>query len=112
MEVDSTTARPLGLQATPTPQSTPAPEPDQAKANDVNTEQPASVPEASLPMPVTSSQIGVVSAAVFKTSDSAVKLDSSAVSPAERTLKPYGISMLPEKAGETGPQQQNQPKNE
>ncbi len=44
----------------------------------------------------------VIAAAASPTENTAHSVSSS--SPAERTLKPYGIAMLPEKLAETGPQ--------
>ncbi len=54
-------------------------------------------PEIPLPVPASPSQTGLISKAALADSDSASKLETSAVSGVQRTLKPYGINMLPEK---------------
>jgi hypothetical protein len=54
-------------------------------------------PEIPLPVPASPSQTGLISKAALADSDSASKLETSAVSAVQRTLKPYGINMLPQK---------------
>lgn len=54
-------------------------------------------PEVPLPVPASSSQTGLVSKAALPDTEAAPKLDAAGVSAIQRTLKPYGINMLPEK---------------
>jgi hypothetical protein len=54
-------------------------------------------PEIPMPVPASPSQTGLISKAALADSDSASKLETSGVSGVQRTLKPYGINMLPEK---------------
>lgn len=54
-------------------------------------------PEVPLPMPASPTQTGLVSKATLPDKETTPKLDTSGVSAMERTLKPYGINMLPEK---------------
>jgi len=83
--------------ASTTPQSAPPPPqadgraPADAKAisNDPS-------PEVPLPIPASPSQTGLVSKASLS-DDAKPKFDETGVSAVQRTLKPYGISMLPEK---------------
>lgn len=63
-------------------------------------------PEVPLPLPASPSQTGLVSKASLSDKDAAPKLDTSGVSAAQRTLKPYGIEMLPERKD---PSQQETP---
>ncbi|MCF2904288.1 hypothetical protein L0666_04765 [Octadecabacter sp. CECT 8868] len=58
-------------------------------------------PEVAFPMPANQSQTGLVSKALISDKEVAPKLDTSGVSSAERVLKPYGITMLPEKQDAT-----------
>lgn len=55
-------------------------------------------PEVPLPIPATPSQTGLVSQSALPKEETAQRSDASGISAAERTLKPYGISMLPEKS--------------
>ncbi len=89
----------VGLQ----PAQPPAPqiEPDQRPVADVAKAKSDPTPDIPLPIPASTSQSGLVSAASLKPTDAAPKLDASGVSAAERTLKPYGITMLPEKQDPT-----------
>ncbi|MCF2870286.1 hypothetical protein L0664_04330 [Octadecabacter sp. G9-8] len=54
-------------------------------------------PDIPIPAPASPSQTGLVSKAALSDEDAAPKLDTSGVSEVQRMLKPYGISMLPEK---------------
>ncbi len=54
-------------------------------------------PEVPLPIPASPNQSGLISKAALPEKESAPKLDMSGVSSEARTLKPYGINMLPEK---------------
>ncbi len=54
-------------------------------------------PEVPLPIPASSSQTGIISKAALADNDATPQLDTSGVSAVQRTLKPYGINMLPEK---------------
>ena len=58
-------------------------------------------PEVPLPVPASPSQTGLISQASIPEKEAAPKLDASGVSSAERTLKPYGVNMLPERADPT-----------
>ena len=72
-------------------------EPDQRPVADVAKIKSDPTPEIPLPIPSHLSQTGLIGAAALKQVDAAPKLDSYGVSAAERSLKPYGIAMLPEK---------------
>ena len=82
------------------PQMTIAPAPvvgpDGRAVADVAASKKDATPEIPLPAPPSPSQTGLVSQAALKNTDAAPKLDASGTSAAERTLKPYGINMLPE----------------
>ncbi|AGI66970.1 hypothetical protein OAN307_c12760 [Octadecabacter antarcticus 307] len=67
-------------------------------------------PEVPLPVSASPTQSGFVSKAALGNSDAALKLDTSGVSPAQRTLKPYGINILPEK--QDTPKQEAAPENQ
>ena len=54
-------------------------------------------PEVPLPVPASPSQTGLVSKAALADRESASNLETSGVSAVQRTLKHYGINMLPEK---------------
>lgn len=54
-------------------------------------------PEVPLPIPAAQNQAGLVSRAARPDKDAAPKLDTTGASAVQRTLKPYGINMLPEK---------------
>lgn len=55
-----------------------------------------------VPLPMAPTQSGLVSsAAISKAEDGNVKSGATGVSPAERTLKPYGVTMLPNREGDT-----------
>lgn len=61
-------------------------------------------PDVPLPIPASPSQTGLVSKAALSDKEAAPVLDATGTSAVQRTLQPYGISMLPEK--------QDAPKNE
>ncbi len=54
-------------------------------------------PEVPLPIPASLSQTALVSKASLPDKEAAPKLDTTGTSAVQRTLQPYGISMLPEK---------------
>ncbi|MBU2992995.1 hypothetical protein Q4555_02665 [Octadecabacter sp. 1_MG-2023] len=96
MELPNTTAQ---LATAPTaPQTAPAPaEQDGRVSADAAAITKDPTPEVALPIPANQSQTGLVSKAVISDKEVAPKLDTSGVSAAERVLKPYGITMLPER---------------
>jgi hypothetical protein len=53
-------------------------------------------PEVPLPVPASPSQTGLISKAALADSEPASKLETSGLLAVQRTLKPYGINMLPE----------------
>ena len=55
-----------------------------------------------VPLPMAPTQTGLVSsAAINANKDSDVKFGATGLSPAEHTLKPYGVTMLPNREGDT-----------
>jgi hypothetical protein len=54
-------------------------------------------PEVPLPMPPTQTQTALVGKAALSDKDASPKPDTAGTSDVQRILKPYGISMLPEK---------------
>lgn len=91
-------ANPMAALAIPQP-SEAAPPPAQSDGRavaDVAASKSDPRPDLPMPMPPSPSQTGLVSQSALSKTDEAPKLGPSAVSPAERTLKPYGINMLPE----------------
>ena len=54
-------------------------------------------PEVPLPMPPTQTQTALVGKAALSDKDASPKPDTAGTSDVQRMLKPYGISMLPEK---------------
>jgi len=50
-----------------------------------------------LPVPASPSQTALVGKAALSDEEAAPKLDTTGASEVQRMLKPYGISMLPEK---------------
>jgi hypothetical protein len=54
-------------------------------------------PEVPLPMPPTQTQTALVGKAALSDKDANPKPDTAGTSDVQRMLKPYGISMLPEK---------------
>ncbi|MDG1408749.1 MAG: hypothetical protein P8Q50_13280 [Octadecabacter sp.] len=54
-------------------------------------------PEGPLPMPPTQTQTALVGKAALSDKDASPKPDTAGTSDVQRMLKPYGISMLPEK---------------
>ena len=54
-------------------------------------------PDVPLPIPADGTQTALVSKAALPEKEAAPKLNATGVPAAERTLKPYGINMLPEK---------------
>jgi hypothetical protein len=95
----------MELQNTPIQASTPAaqnttPPPAQSDGRasadaSASTKDPR--PEIPMPVPASPSQTGLVSKAAMSDKETAPKLDASGTSDVQRMLKPYGISMLPEK---------------
>jgi len=95
---------PMAVQTAPqTAEKAPAPpQTDGRPAADAAATKTDPQPEVPLPLPARPSQNGLVSQAALSKSDAALKSDAapksdtSDLSAAERTLKPYGINMLPE----------------
>lgn len=54
-------------------------------------------PEVPLPMPPTQTHTALVGKAALSDKDASPKPDTAGTSDVQRMLKPYGISMLPEK---------------
>ncbi|MEJ6814292.1 MAG: hypothetical protein QNK87_08650 [Octadecabacter sp.] len=54
-------------------------------------------PEVPLPMPPTQTQTALVGKAALSDKDASPKPDTAGTSDVQRMLKPYGISILPEK---------------
>lgn len=54
-------------------------------------------PEVPLPIPATPTQTGLVSKSAIPDKETAPVLDANGTSAVQRTLQPYGISMLPER---------------
>ncbi|MGJ8611202.1 MAG: hypothetical protein ACSHWY_08915 [Octadecabacter sp.] len=75
----------------------PAAQPDGRVSADAaaSTKEPS--PEIPLPIPASPSQTGLVSKAAIEDKETAPILDSTGTSAVQRTLLPYGISMLPER---------------
>jgi len=69
-------------------------------------------PEVPLPLPASTTQTGLISPATLKAADSIQKNEGMGVSDFERTLKPYGITMLPEKTDTPKNEGKDQPQNE
>lgn len=65
-------------------------------------------PEVPVPLPPSTSQTGLVSAVTLSASDSKPRMEGTSVPNTERILKPYGISMLPEKNDSEDLPKQNQ----
>lgn len=74
----------------------PPPKPDGRAVADAAATKDARQPDVPMPIPATPAQTGLVSAAALKADTAPAKVDASDVSQAERTLKPYGINMLPD----------------
>lgn len=110
MDLSSNSA-PLVAASQPAPTPAPQIEPDQRPVADVAKAKSDPTPEIPMPIPSNFGQSGLVGAAVLNKVDAAPKLDSSGVSAIERTLKPYGVSMLPEKTDTTPQQNADQSKN-
>jgi len=92
----------------PMPQSAPPPaQADGRAVADAKAVAKDPTPEVPLPIPASPSQTGLVSKAALSDTESVPKLDMSAVSAVQRTLKPYGINMLPEK--QDAPKQETRP---
>jgi hypothetical protein len=78
----------------------PAPPPAQADGRasaDAAAVKIAPRPEVPLPMPPTQTQTALVGKAALSDKDASPKPDTAGRSDVQRMLKPYGISMLPEK---------------
>lgn len=54
-------------------------------------------PDVPLPIPANGTQTALISKSAIPTKEDAPKIVTTNTSAAERTLKPYGINMLPEK---------------
>ena len=109
MEIQSTMAQGV-VAAQPADQPAPPPaQPDGRASADAAATKSDPRPDVPLPVPATPSQTGLVSQAAIPEKEAAPKLDASGVSSAERTLKPYGINMLPER---TDAAEQEMPKDD
>ena len=75
----------------------PPPQPDGRATADAAASRKDPQPEVPLPIPASPTQTALVSKAALPDNETAPKLDTTGVSAVQRTLKPYGISMLPEK---------------
>ncbi|MDB4213942.1 hypothetical protein N9741_03665 [Octadecabacter sp.] len=64
-------------------------------------------PEVPLPLPPNQTQTALVGKAALSDKDAAPKSDTTGASDVQRMLKPYGISMLPEK--QDAPKQETPP---
>ncbi|SMX38108.1 hypothetical protein [Octadecabacter ascidiaceicola] len=85
------------VSAVPTQQTTPPPaEADGRAPADANAIATDPTPEVPLPIPASPSQTGLVSKASLSDTEAAPKFVGIGASAAQRTLKPYGIIMLPE----------------
>jgi len=74
----------------------PAPQDDGRTTADVATITSDPAPQIPLPPPSDRSQTGLVSQSALPKKETIPAPDNAGISAAERTLKPYGISMLPE----------------
>lgn len=92
-----------GQMIAPQVQTPPAPavEPDGRASADAAAVKKDPIPDVPMPIPASPTQSGLVSEAALSKADAAPKLDASGVSSAERTLKPYGISMLPDRSDDS-----------
>lgn len=97
MEISNVQAVPAATQPPPPPVADVRPTADAAAINKDATPY--------VPLPVTPTQVGHISSAAMSTSkETDVKLGDTGLLPVERTLKPYGVTMLPNREGDT-PQQ-------
>lgn len=92
-------ANPIATQHAPAATDTAPPpaQPDGRAVADLAASKTDPRPEIPLPLPPTTTQSAMVGRAALSDTDVAPKRDASGTSSAERTLKPYGINMLPEK---------------
>lgn len=102
MDVQSATTFAAGPTLAPAAQAPTAPESDGRASADAVASTTAPRPEVPLPMPPSPSQTGLVSKAALKETDVETTGKTPDDSPAgesdlQRIMKPYGISMLPEK---------------
>ena len=109
MDVPNLSPIPTGAQQPPQVTTPPAPEADGRAVADVAASKHDATPEVPLPVPATGAQSGLVSQAALKDTDAAPKLDTSGTSAAERTLKPYGVTMLPNSGEENHPAREVEP---
>ncbi len=84
------------------PVASPPARPDQRPAADAAALARAPRPDVPLPIPPSNGQIAAISQSLMPTRpDARDDGDRGEVSAIQRTLKPYGISMLPQPPGET-----------
>lgn len=105
MELQNTQAQapaPSAQQAAPAPA-----QPDGRASADAAATVKDPTPEIPMPVPASPSQTGLISKAALSDKDAAPKLDTTGGSEVQRMLKPYGISMLPEK--QDAPKQETPP---
>lgn len=92
----------MNTQMQPAPLTAPPTRPDQRPAADAAALARAPRPDVPLPIPPNNGQIAAISQSLMPTRPDARDESSiAAVSASQRTLKPYGITMLPQPPGET-----------
>lgn len=96
MELQNSAAQPYAIIATQQVAPPPSQQDGRASADAIATTLDPR-PDIPIPIPANSSQTGLVSKAALSEKESAPRLGDAGLSSAERTLKPYGINMLPEK---------------
>ena len=96
MELQNSAAQPYAVTATHQIAPPPSQQDGRASADAIETTLNPR-PDIPLPIPANSTQTGLVSKAALSEKESAPRLGEAGLSSAERTLKPYGINMLPEK---------------
>ncbi len=97
MELQNTAAA-NQLSASSTQQTAPSPaQADGQAPADAKATSTDPTPEVPLPIPASPSQTGLVSKASLPEDEAEPKANITGASAAQRTLKPYGIIMLPEK---------------
>lgn len=82
----------------------PPAKPDGRAVADAVATKDAPRPDIPLPLPATPAQVGIVSAVALAADPAPVTTVTSDTGVSERTLKPYGIFMLPDGADPSDPQ--------
>lgn len=102
VKMDMNTTSPMAAPPPLAEATAPPPaEPDGRPAADAVATRTDPRPDLPMPIPASGSQGGLISRAALSDKDAAPKLDASGASAAERMLKPYGITMLPERQDPT-----------